>query len=150
MNNQKGFTLIELIVVIVILGILAAVAVPKFMDMQGEAKKGVLEGIRGSFKSAVTMAHAKSLLAGNPSAAVTVEGNDVEMVNGYPAATTANLADLVDLDTLDITDTPDADGFTAVADAAAKTLTVTYDSYSFVYTETASTSTPPNLTAVSP
>lgn len=48
MRNQKGFTLIELVVVIVILGILAATALPKFVDLTGDANKAATEGIAGA------------------------------------------------------------------------------------------------------
>ncbi|WP_321530198.1 type II secretion system protein [uncultured Desulfuromonas sp.] len=130
MNNQKGFTLIELIVVIVILGILSAVAVPKFVDMQGEARRGVLEGIRGSWKSAVMMSHGKWLALGNSPASITVEGKTVEMTDGYPTASTENLADLIDLDGLTVIDT-DSDEFSATVTSGA--LYVNYGDYTFVY-----------------
>jgi MSHA pilin protein MshA len=147
MNNQKGFTLIELVVVIVILGILAAVAVPKFVDMQGEAKKGVLEGVRGSWKSAVMMAHAKYLAGGGSnetaSATISVDGgtDNVDIVYGYPAATTSNLSTLVDLDqfTVDGTDDDDFDADESVDND----LTVTYGAYSFTYTEPTAANTTP-------
>jgi MSHA pilin protein MshA len=94
MNNQKGFTLIELVVVIVVLGILSAVAVPKFMDMQEEAKKATLEGARGAVKSAVSLVHAKWLANGEPFDSAdgatnqfTVEGTTVKYDEyGYPTA----------------------------------------------------------------
>lgn len=92
MNNQKGFTLIELVVVIVILGILAAVAVPKFVDMQNEAKKAAVEGARGSVKSAVGLVHAKWLAAGEPAGPIDVEGGSVTIGDfGYPTADAAGI-----------------------------------------------------------
>lgn len=62
MRKSNGFTLIELIVVIVILGILAVTAAPKFIDLQGDARAAVVNGLKGSLKSAVSMAHAKALV----------------------------------------------------------------------------------------
>lgn len=64
MRLQKGFTLIELVVVIVILGILAASAAPKFMDLQSDARKSALQGMQGAVKSAVSMTYSKSILLG--------------------------------------------------------------------------------------
>ena len=55
-SRQKGFTIIELVVVIVILGILAAVAFPKFQDLSGSAKTAVLNGGVAAFKSAAVIA----------------------------------------------------------------------------------------------
>lgn len=57
--NRKGFTLIEVIVIIVILGILAAVAVPKYLDLSKRTEKAVAENLVGSMRSALTIYHAQ-------------------------------------------------------------------------------------------
>lgn len=84
MKRQAGFTLIELVMVIVILGILAAVALPKFVNIAGDARKATLAGAEGAVRSAANMAHGASLAVG--SSVVTIEGAPYTMVNGYPSA----------------------------------------------------------------
>jgi MSHA pilin protein MshA len=64
LNNETGFTLIELVMVIVILGILAAVAVPRFVDLQSDARSGVATGVTGSLRGTITMLHAQYLIGG--------------------------------------------------------------------------------------
>ncbi len=57
-RNEKGFTLIELVIIIVILGILAAVAIPRYQDMSAQAREAAARGSLGNLRSAVTIFYA--------------------------------------------------------------------------------------------
>lgn len=95
MRKNQGFTLIELVVVIVILGILTATAAPKFIDLSDDADKAVFSSIAGAFKSGVQQVHIAWLIRGNKRAVQNfiqisdpIAGGDLSVNSfGYPADT---------------------------------------------------------------
>lgn len=90
MKRQGGFTLIELVVVIVILGILAVTAAPRFLNLQNDARQASLQGLKGAIDGASGIVYGKSAVSGKDTKPTeSVDG--ISIVYGYPAATSAGI-----------------------------------------------------------
>jgi len=140
-HRQAGFTLIELIMVIVILGILSAFALPKFADLSGSAEDATIEGSRAAIRSSAAIVHAQFLARGSTDTSLTLEGTTVDIVEGYPDAETID--DAADIGTGDFS-------VTLLASAASVIFagtSATAGDPCVMYTEAAASSAP-TITAV--
>lgn len=107
MKTQKGFTLIELIIVIVVLGILAVTAAPQFINFSTDARESALKGLEGAIKGANQVVYAKANIENvadddydsGTSTYPMVDG--IETVYGYPAGTSAGIAAAANASTAD-------------------------------------------------
>lgn len=138
-RNQQGFTLIELVIVIVIIGILAAIALPKMTDLAGNARAATIKGVTGSLASANTAIYAAAQIAnqGGATGSVSACSATVSTVYGY-ATDSAELLKCVTL-------TPASDFTTTTANTVSHSGATTPASCKVVYTAATAT-TPPDYT----
>ncbi len=143
MKRSDGFTLIELVVVIVILGILAAFAAPKFISLERDARISSINGLAGAIKSSTALVHSLAIVKGATASSgkVVVEGTSIELAYGYPATTADGLIKTLDIDTND---------YTVVNASGTTTFTLTgytpsSGSCNIVYTAASSSTVPPTI-----
>lgn len=154
-KQQQGFTLIELVIVIVILGILAVTAAPRFLDLGGDAREAAMRGVLGALRSATQITHAGLLV--DPTLQ-TVEGVAIQSAAvtapfRYPHA--EDMCDLIGLTTtggaagaLGTDDTTDTIVCTSTATVVTiqDTAAATPAQCQITYTEAADATTPPVIT----
>lgn len=112
---NKGFTLIELVVVIVILGILAVTAAPRFLNLQSDARESVLSGTKGAISGADGIVYGKAAIEGVESftsgseAVIDINGKKVSLMFGHPLMRSDVIPSIMETDVRYV-DAKDGDG----------------------------------------
>ncbi|ABV35164.1 MSHA pilin protein MshA [Shewanella sediminis HAW-EB3] len=153
MNKQSGFTLIELVVVIIILGILAVTAAPKFINLQSDARVSTLQGMKAAIQGANSLYYSKAAIGSHEKKdSVTVEG--VLVSYGYLQATKANMVLALEIAESDwtIDDTTDRVAGVPPAKSTPGVITISQtdapSTCTFTYTEADSASDTPSFSVM--
>ena len=95
MKKQSGFTLIELVIVIIILGVLSATAIPKFINLQDDAREGAMNGLKSSLETVITLTYAKSQIENLGNLSLETLSTGLKVRYGYPRAVQSDLRTLL-------------------------------------------------------
>lgn len=141
-NKQKGFTLIELIITILIISVLASFAIPKYANLKTEATETMVDNLHGSILSASNTIFAEAVLTNKESSAsgdsLSIKGATVNLTYGYPSANTRSVSGMLSFD----------DSYT-ISRVDAETMLISFqdkDECGVTYKVAASTSDEPTLT----
>jgi MSHA pilin protein MshA len=148
-RQQSGFTLIELVMVIVILGILAATAIPKYVSLETDARIAVVEAMAGTLKTGALVVHSKAIIEGTnmglnnrwvdmDNDSINNGANDVRIDMGYPEGTVNGIDRTVDSESLA--------NFQRVNNAPREFRLNSIDGCEVQYTNNGSSSTAPTIT----
>jgi len=105
MRKNNGFTLMEVIVVIILLGVLAATAIPKFINMKHDASSAVVKNLSGSLKAAMDLVNIRKEIDGSETS-VDFNGDSITLINGYPQPSAPQMRFILNMELPSTTWTP--------------------------------------------